>query len=101
MHPTSSIGEPLVEDLRSGQETGTTVILGIFEHEEKVEVTDENADQFHHSASCDDHVEGKEDPGQIHGLELGAEPEIDDHVFVKLTPKENNTKLKWIPNLNV
>ena len=36
--------------------------------------------------ACNDHVEAEEHPGQVHRLELWAEPEVDDGVLVELAP---------------
>ena len=33
-----------------------------------------------------DEIEAKQDPGQVHGLEVGSEPEVDGVVFIDLTP---------------
>lgn len=36
--------------------------------------------------SRNDQIERKENPGEVHGFELGAKPEVDDYVLVHLTP---------------
>ena len=36
--------------------------------------------------TCNDHVETKKNPWQVHGLELGAKPEVDNGVLVQLAP---------------
>ena len=36
--------------------------------------------------TCNDQVECEQDPGQVHGFELGSEPEGDDGVLVELAP---------------
>lgn len=86
MDSTAPVGEPLVEQTGSGQEAGPAKVLGVLEHEEKVEMSDEDADELHDAAAGDDHVEGEEYPRQIHGFELGAEPKVDDDVLVELAP---------------
>ena len=47
---TSLVGENSVEKVRGGEETWATEILGIFEHEEEVHVSDQNATELHHSS---------------------------------------------------
>lgn len=70
MDSASHVREPVVEELRGGQEAGAAEVLRVFEHEEKVEVSDEDADEFHDTTAGNDHVEGEEDPRQIHCFEL-------------------------------
>ena len=41
---------------------------------------------FSYSPIVGDHVEDKKHPGQVHGLNLYAEPESDDVVLIDLTP---------------
>ena len=36
--------------------------------------------------TSNDKFEAKQDPGQVHGLKLRPEPEVDDRVFIDLTP---------------
>ena len=86
MYSAPPIGEVVVEDLRRGQQTRSAKVLRVLEHEEEVHVPDEDADELHDAAAGDDHVEGEEHPGQVHGLELGAEPEAHDGVLVQLAP---------------
>lgn len=86
MDAAGGVGEPAVENLRGRYEAGPTKILRVLEHEEKVQVADQDADEFHHASTGDDQVEAKEDPRQVHGFELGPEPEVDDDVLVKLAP---------------
>jgi len=49
-------------------------------------MANENADQFVHASAANDHIEGDQNPRQVHGFELGAEPELHDHVSIQLTP---------------
>ena len=86
MHPASNVREPVVQDLRRGQQTRTAVILRVLEHQEEVHVPDQNANEFHHAAAGDNHVECKQDPREIHGFELRAEPKVNNDVFVELAP---------------
>merc|ERR1719394_716289 len=83
---TTSVWKPIVEEVRSGQEAGSSKVLRILEHQEEVHVANEDTTKFHHSSTCNDEVEGKQDPGKVHCLELCPEPEVDDGVLVELTP---------------
>jgi len=91
------------QKLRRLNEGSSPEFLRIFERQEIVQVTDQDANQLIHTAketkltvqkiiqwtylpSTDDHVEGNQNPGQVHGLELGPEPKLDYGVPVHLTP---------------
>lgn len=65
--------------------------LRVLEHEEEVHVADEDTDELHDAAAGDDELEAEEDPGQVHRLELGAEPEVHDGVLVQLAPDVHDT----------
>ena len=47
------VGEPVVEDVRGGQEAWAPEVLGIFEHQEEVHVANQDPAQLHHSATCE------------------------------------------------
>ena len=49
-------------------------------------MADEDAHELHDTSTGDDHVEAKEDPGKVHRLELGPEPEVHDGILVQLAP---------------
>jgi len=85
-HTTTSIWEPFVQDLRRGQIGSATIILRVFEHEEKVKMSDEDAQKIRDSTTADDHVEQTQNPRKIHRLELSPEPKVNDSVPVQLTP---------------
>ena len=86
VHAAAPIGEPLVQDGGRCQEAGAAKVLRVLKHQEEVEVPDEDSDELHDAPASDDHVEGEQHPGEVHGFELGAEPEVDDHVLVELAP---------------
>ena len=48
-HSTSPVGENSVEKVRGGEKTGTPEILGVFEHEEEVHVSDQYSAELHHT----------------------------------------------------
>ena len=70
---THLVGEPVVHELRRGEEAGSAKVLGVLEHEEEVEVSDEDTDELHDASASDDHVEGEQHPGQVHGLKKEAD----------------------------
>ena len=84
--PAPPVGEPVVEEFRSREEGGSAEVLRVLEHEKEVEVADHDPDELHDAAAGDDHVEAEQDPRQVHGLELRAEPKVDDLVLVELAP---------------
>ena len=45
-----------------------------------------NERSYVNEATWDDETEAKEHPGQVHSLELGSKPEVDDSVLVELAP---------------
>ena len=66
---TSLVGEPVVHELWCGEQAGAAKVLRVLEHEEEVHVADEDADELHDAPAGDDHVEGEQHPGKVHGLE--------------------------------
>ena len=92
MNLTSHVGEPVVQKLGRRQKAGAAVVLRIFEHQEEVHVTDQNANELHDASASDDHVECKQHPGKVHGFELSAEPKVDNDVLVELTPDVEDAK---------
>jgi len=85
-HASPPVREEGVEEGGGRQKRWTTEVLWVLEHEEEVHVSNQDSNQLHDSATCNDHVEAEEDPGQIHSLELGSEPEAYDLVLVELAP---------------
>ena len=61
-------GEPVVEDLRGLEKAGAAKVLRVLEHQEKVEVANQDPDQLHHSAALNDQVEAEQHPRQVHRL---------------------------------
>ena len=56
------VWEPFVEYLGCFEQTSSAKVLRVLEHEEEVEVADEDSDQFHYSAALDDQVEAEQHP---------------------------------------
>ena len=42
--------------------------------------------KLHKTGTRNYNFECKQDPGQVHGFELGAKPEIDNLIFIQLAP---------------
>jgi len=55
-------------------------------------MTDKNSHKFRQTIAANDHIKKAKHPRQIHGLELGSEPKIDDGVFVQLAPYVHDGK---------
>ncbi len=103
MNAAPLIRKQVVQELRRRQQAGSAEVLRVLEHEEKVHVADEDAYELHDAAAGDDHVEGEQHPREVHGLELGAEPELHDHVLVELAPdvqdgKDQRIHQEWNPH---
>ena len=51
--PAPPVGEPVVEDVGSGEEARAPEVLRVFEHQEEVHVANQDPAQLHHSATCE------------------------------------------------
>ena len=84
--PTPFVWEPGVQDVRGREEAGATKVLGVFEHQEEVDVANQDPANLTHPIEFDNETVCKEHPGQVHSLELSPKPEVDDVVLVELAP---------------
>lgn len=87
-----SAREPVVEELRSLDEWSRSSFCWVLDGQEVVSVADQDSDKFVQSSPAEDHVEGDEDPREVHGLKSGAKPEGDCGIFVELAPVIENTE---------
>jgi hypothetical protein len=84
------IGEQVVQELGRGQQTWTTKVLRVLEHQEEVQVANEDTNELHDTTTGDDHVEPEQHPWQVHGFELSAKPKVNNRIFVQLAPNVKN-----------
>ena len=84
--PAPAAGEPGVQDVGGGEEAGAAEVLGVFEHQEEVDVANQDPAQLTHPVEFDNQTVCKENPGKVHSLKLGSKPEVDDSVLVELAP---------------
>lgn len=91
-HAPSTVWKIFVQDFWCDEELSATKVLRVLEGQEEVHVSDQDPQQHVKPTSSDDHVETKQHPWQVHGLESCAEPEADNLIFVELTPDIENTE---------
>ena len=60
------VGETGVQDVGGREEAGTAEILGVFEHQEEVDVTNQDAAQLTQPLEFYNQSNSKEHPGQVH-----------------------------------
>ena len=84
--PAPSAGEPGVQDVGGGEEAWAAEVLGVFEHQEEVDVANQDPAQLTLPVEFDNQTVCKDHPGKVHSLELCPEPEIHDGVLVDLAP---------------
>lgn len=82
VHTPNLVREPLFQKRWRLQQHRPPQLLRILEHQEEVQVSHENPHQLHKTTPRHNQIKCEQHPGQVHGLELGAEPETDDCVFV-------------------
>ena len=66
--PAPSAGEPGVQDVGGGEEAGAAEVLGVFEHQEEVDVANQDPAQLIHPVGCQNQIESKQHPGKVHSL---------------------------------
>lgn len=59
-------------------------------------MADQDANERERTAVRQNQIEAQQHPRQVHGLETGAKPKVNYHIFVQLAPNVQHRQDHWV-----